>query len=347
MVEFGGWEMPVQYSGILDEHRAVRSRAGLFDVSHMGEVEISGPGALAACQRLLTNDLSKIGVGKAQYSVMCLPSGGIVDDVITYCLSPDRYLFCVNASNREKDFVWMRDQCPGVPVIDRSEEFAQLALQGPAAVEILCSVASPDLRGLPSFGFTQARVAGVDALVSRTGYTGEDGFELYVAPDRAERLWNTLLAEGGTRHGLVPAGLGARDTLRLEAGLMLYGNDIDAETTPLEAGLEWVVKLGKSDFIGRDSLARKKESSLTRRLVGLEMEDGSVPRHGYPVHGEGRVLGSVTSGTKSPTLGRGIALAYVETGVAVSGKRVEVEIRGRRHPAKVVRFPFYRRGGSS
>lgn len=343
MVEFGGWEMPVQYSGILEEHRAVRARAGLFDVSHMGEVEISGPGAIAACQRLLTNDVSKVEPGRAQYSVMCLPSGGIVDDVIYYCLSRERYLFCVNASNREKDFDWMREECRGATVIDRSGEFAQIALQGPAAVEIMVAISRSDLRALEPFGFTETTVGGSNTLVSRTGYTGEDGFEIYVAPDRAEAVWDEMLVAGQEKHGLVPAGLGARDTLRLEAGLMLYGNDIDAITTPLEAGLGWVVKLGKGEFIGRDSLARQKESGLTRRLVGLEMEDGSVPRHGYPVHREDRLVGSVTSGTKSATLGRGIALAYLETAAAVSGTRVEVEIRGRRHPAKVVQLPFYRR----
>ena len=343
LVEFGGWEMPVQYSGILEEHRTVRARAGLFDVSHMGEVEIAGPGAVDACQRLLTNDVAKLEPGRAQYSVMCLPSGGIVDDVITYCFSSERYLFCVNASNQEKDFLWMREQCRGVQVIDRSAEFAQLALQGPAAVGILAEVAQSDVRGLPSFSFLETTVAGGSALVSRTGYTGEDGFEIYVAPSRAEALWEALLDAGREQHGLRPAGLGARDTLRLEAGLMLYGNDIDAATTPMEAGLDWVVKLEKGEFIGRDSLARQKESGLTRRLVGLEMEDDSIPRHGYPVHRGESTVGSITSGTKSPTLGRGIALAYVETAAAARGTSVEVEVRGRRHPAKVVRLPFYRR----
>jgi aminomethyltransferase len=342
MVEFGGWEMPVQYAGILEEHGAVRTRAGLFDVSHMGEIEVSGEGAFAACQRLITNDVSKVEPGGAQYSVMCLSSGGIVDDVVYYRLASERFLFCVNAANREKDFQWMHEQCRGAEVIDRSDDFAQLALQGPRAADILAPLVDADVRALHAFTFVETRMAGGRVLISRTGYTGEDGFEIYVDADRAEATWDALLA-AGERHGLVPAGLGARDSLRLEAGLMLYGNDIDASTTPLEAGLGWVVKLGKGDFVGREALAQQKESGLTRKLIGLEMQDGSISRHGYTIFRGERAAGSITSGTKSPARGRGIALGYVETGLSVPGTRLEVEIRGRSHPAEVVKLPFYRR----
>ncbi|MGH7897514.1 MAG: glycine cleavage system aminomethyltransferase GcvT [Candidatus Binatia bacterium] len=347
MVEFAGWEMPVYYSGILDEHRAVRERAGLFDVSHMGEVEVRGAGALAEVQRLVTNDASRLAPGQAQYSVICLPSGGIVDDVVYYCLSPERYLFCVNASNEEKDFDWMRQQASGVEVVNRSSAYAQLALQGPRARTILQSLTDLDLAKLKNFQAAEGAVAGVRALVSRTGYTGEDGFELYLAPEDAETLWERLL-EAGSEAGLVPVGLGARDTLRLEKGLMLYGNDIDDQTTPLEAGLGWVVKLEKGDFIGREALLRQRREGVGRKIIGLEMEGAAPPRHGYRVFHEGRVVGVVTSGSKSPTLGKGIALAMVDAATTAIGSRLEVEIRSRQHPAKVVRLPFVQspQGGS-
>jgi glycine cleavage system T protein (aminomethyltransferase) len=347
MVEFAGWEMPVYYAGILEEHRAVRERAGLFDVSHMGEVEVRGPGALAVCQRLVTNDAARLEPGAAQYSVMCLPAGGIVDDVVYYCLSPERYLFCVNASNEEKDFAWMREQGNGAEVSNRSSDFAQLALQGPRARQILQPLTALDLASLKSFQAREGSVAGARALLSRTGYTGEDGFEIYLAADKAEALWDRLL-DAGSKEGLVPVGLGARDTLRLEKGLMLYGNDIDAETTPLEAGLGWVVKLEKGDFIGREALLRQKREGVRRKIVGLEMEGAAPPRHGYRVFHQGRAVGIVTSGSKSPTLGRGIALAMVDAAVTAIGSRLEVEIRSRQHPAKVVSLPFVRtaQGGS-
>ena len=343
MVEFAGWDMPVYYTGILEEHRAVRERAGLFDVSHMGEVEVRGAGAVAACQRIVTNDVAKLAPGGAQYGVLCLPSGGIVDDVIYYRLGDDRILFCVNASNQQKDFEWIRDNAREVEVIDRSADFAQLALQGPSAERILQPLTPVELHALRAFFAVQATVAGVSTLISRTGYTGEDGFELYVAPERAEALWERLLDDGASE-GLVPVGLGARDTLRLEKGLMLYGNDIDETTTPLEAGLGWVVKLDKGDFIGREALARQKAEGLRRRLVGLTMDESAPPpRHGYAVNRAGRSVGVVTSGTKSPTLGRGIALAIVESPSGEIGTRLEVEIRSRQHPGEVVPLPFVRR----
>ncbi|MGH7855715.1 MAG: glycine cleavage system aminomethyltransferase GcvT [Candidatus Binatia bacterium] len=342
MVGFGGWEMPVQYGGILEEHRAVRSRAGIFDVSHMGEVEIRGARALEVVQGLLTNDAAKLRDGDAQYSVLCLPSAGIIDDVIYYRLAPNRYFFCVNASNQEKDFEWMRQQAQGAEVVNRSDEFAQIALQGPLAESILAPVTPLDVAKLPAFRAAETSVAGVPALVSRTGYTGEDGFEIYADPAKAEMLWGALL-EAGSPKGLVPVGLGARDTLRLEKGLMLYGNDIDSTTTPFEAGLGWVVKLDKGEFIGRQALLRQQRDGVSRRLVGLEMRDGAIARHGYPILRDGKPTGTVTSGTKSPALGRGIALGYVETAASAVGTLLEIEIRGRLHPAAVVKLPFYRR----
>ncbi len=343
MVEFAGWEMPVYYTGILEEHRAVREQAGLFDVSHMGEVEVRGAQASFTCQALVTNDAAKLDVGGAQYSVMCLPTGGIVDDVIYTRLAPDRFLFCVNAANEEKDYEWMRDHARGAEVVNRSADFAQLALQGPKAARILQPLTAIDLATLASFRAVEGEVAGLRALVSRTGYTGEDGFEIYVAPERAETLWERLLAEGAGQ-GLVPVGLGARDTLRLEKGLMLYGNDIDETTTPLEAGLGWVVKLDKPDFVGREALLRQKTEGVGRRLVGLRLDENTAPpRHGYRVLAAGRTVGRVTSGSKSPTLGRGIALALVESTVAEIGTALEVESRSRQHPAEVVTLPFVRR----
>jgi len=342
MVEFAGWDMPVYYGGIVEEHRAVRERAGLFDVSHMGEVEIRGPQALAAFQRIVTNDVGKLATGGAQYAVMCLPSGGIVDDVIYYRLADDRVFVCVNASNQQKDFEWIRDNTTNAEVVDRSADFAQLALQGPRAEKILQPLTAIDLHALRPFFSVQADVAGSPALVSRTGYTGEDGFELYVAPQHAEQLWDRIL-DAGSGEGVVPVGLGARDTLRLEKGLMLYGNDIDEQTTPLEAGLGWVVKLDKGEFIGREALRRQKAEGLRRKLAGLVMPESTPPpRHGYAVHRDGRAIGLVTSGTRSPTLGRGVALALVEAEAAEVGTRLEVEIRSRHHPAEVVPLPFVR-----
>jgi aminomethyltransferase len=340
MVEFAGWEMPVYYSGILVEHRAVREQAGLFDVSHMGEIEIRGPGSVELCQRLVTRDVSRCAPGRAQYSPMCYPSGGIVDDVIYTRLEAERFLFCVNAANTAKDLEWMRREANGVEVEDRSDTWGLLALQGPRAAEILEPLARPAVGGLARFAVCEATIAGIGVLVSRTGYTGEDGFELYVDAGRAEALWDALL-DAGAPLGLVPAGLGARDTLRLEMGYVLYGADIDAETTPLEAGLEAFVCFDKPEFLGREALLRQRSQGVTRRLVGLELAEGAVPRRGYAVFAGGRCIGRVTSGTKSPMLGRGIALGYVEAAVSTPGTVLEVEIRGRRTPARVVEPPFY------
>jgi len=341
-VPFAGWDMPVQYRGILEEHRAVRERAGLFDVSHMGEVEIRGARALEVVQELTVNDAARLRDGQVQYSMLCLPSGGVVDDITVNRLSAERFLLCVNASNVEKDFEWMREHARGrAEVLDRSPEYCLLALQGPRAADILARCASLPLAELRSFWFVEGDVAGTAALVARTGYTGEDGFEIYAPATRAVALWQALMGEGEPM-GLLPAGLGARDTLRLERALPLYGHELDESTTPFEAGLEWVVKLD-TQFIGRDALARQKREGIRRRLVGLTLLESGVPRQGYRLFADGEEVGAVTSGTQSPTLGKPIALGYVGVAHAAVGGRVQVEIRKRRAAAEVVALPFYKR----
>ena len=340
-VDFGGWEMPVQYTGILDEHQAVRQRAGLFDVSHMGEIELRGPHAIAAAQELTVNDLGRLRDGQAQYSLLCRPSGGVVDDVMVHRLSSERVLLCVNAANTDKDFAWIAEHRNGAEVINRSAEFALLALQGPRATQILTGLTPLPLLQITPFTFAQGPVCGREALVAHTGYTGEDGWEIYCAPDDARTLWDALL-EAGRRFEIRPAGLGARDTLRLERALPLYGHELTDETTPLEAGLSWVVRFTKPSFIGRDALLQQRERGLTRRLVGLMMTAPGIPRQGYPVVHDGVVVGSVTSGTKSPTLGKAIGLSYVASTLGAVGTQLGVDIRGRVINAQVVRLPFYK-----
>jgi aminomethyltransferase len=343
MVEFAGWEMPVQYSGVIEEHLAVRSRAGLFDVSHMGEIEIRGPGALEFCQRISANDVARMKISQAQYNLLLYENGGVVDDVIFYRLDSDSFLVCVNASNSEKDFSWMRQQAAGrVEVENVSARYCQLALQGPLAEKILQPLTALALHQLRPFHFQFSDVASVHCLVSRTGYTGEDGFELYCDVDAGEKLWCALL-DHGAADGLVPAGLGARDTLRLEMGYPLYGHELDERTTPLEAGLDWVVKFSKPEFIGRPSLAQQKAEGVPRRLVALELVDPGIARSGYKLYSGDRAVGAVTSGTKSPTLGKSIALGYVSPEAADSGDAIDVEIRGRKARAKIVSLPFVRR----
>jgi aminomethyltransferase len=344
LIEFGGWEMPVQYSGILAEHRAVRTQAGLFDLSHMGEVEIAGPRALEVCQELLVTDVARVRLWQAQYSVLCYPEGGCVDDVIVYRIDEERYLFCVNAANIEKDWDWISQHNRGRAVLTNcSDEYALVAIQGPNAREILQQLTSCDLSTVRRYWAASAEVVGVPALVARTGYTGEDGFELFVAAAAAATVWNACL-ETGRERGLMPVGLGARDTLRLEAGLVLYGNDLDAATSPLEAGLQRLVHFDKGEFIGRETLRRQQESGLTKHLIGLTMTEAGVPRHGYALWNGGEKVGAVTSGTQSPTLGVGIALGYAPPSLGAIGQTLEVEIRNRRVPAQVVAIPFYRRG---
>jgi aminomethyltransferase len=342
MVEFAGWEMPVQYQGVIQEHLAVRRDAGLFDVSHMGEIEIRGEGALELSQRITANDVSRMKPFQAQYNLLLNDHGGVVDDVIFYRLEPDIFFVCVNAANTDKDFDWIRRHATGtVEVENVSAKYAQLALQGPRAAKILTALTAVDVVGLKSFFFAFADVAGVRCLVARTGYTGEDGFELYCHVDDADRLWNACLAAGAPA-GLMAAGLGARDTLRLEKAYPLYGHELDDTTTPLEAGLEWVTKFSKPAFVGRDVLLRQKEAGAQRKFVGLEMISPGIARSEYGLFKHGRSIGRVTSGTKSPSLGKSIALGYIASEESEIGNIIDVEIRGRNFPAKVVSLPFYR-----
>jgi len=343
MIEFGGWEMPVQYSGILAEHQTVRTRAGLFDLSHMGEIEVAGSRALEVCQELLVTDVPRVQLSQAQYSVLCYPDGGIVDDVIVYRRAEEQYLFCVNAANIDKDFAWMRMHNRGrAQLVNRSDEYALIALQGPQASSVLQRLTNLDLAQVRRYWSAAGMIAHVSVLVARTGYTGEDGFELFVPAAHSMAVWTACLEEGQSA-GVVPVGLGARDTLRLEAGYLLYGNDIDAQTTPLEAGLQRLVKFDKDVFIGRDMLLQQRRNGMAKQLIGLKMEDPGVPRHGYRLwHGEDPV-GRVTSGTQSPSLGVGIALGYVPPACAARNTELTVEIRGRRARARVVERPFYRK----
>jgi aminomethyltransferase len=341
MVDFGGWELPQQYTSIRDEHFAVREVAGLFDISHMGRLLVEGAGAEAYLQSLLTNDLAPIAPGRAVYTLMCQEDGGVIDDLIVYRETKDRFWVVVNAANREKDVAWMRKHlAAAVSMEDHTKDLSLIAFQGPRAHTLLPkgSSATDDI---PYFGFRPGKVAGVAALVSRTGYTGEDGFELFVDSALVGDVWDAILAEGKAA-GVLPAGLGARDATRLEAALRLYGNDMDETVNPYEAGLGWTVKLGKGDFIGRDALAKVKEQGPKRNLVGLKTEAGRIPRHGAAVNREGRRAGVVTSGTHSFFLGYPIALAILEVPSLRVGERVSVEVRGREAPAEVVKLPFYR-----
>jgi aminomethyltransferase len=341
MVAFAGWEMPAQYRGVLDEHRAVRERAGLFDVSHMGTVELCGPEAGATCQLLTTNDVRRLKDGRAQYSILCNERGGMLDDIIVYRRSAERYLLCVNAANTAADVAWIREHATNrVDVVDRSTETALLALQGPRAAQALAPLAQHPIMDLPAFSCMDTQVDGVAVLVGRTGYTGEDGFELFAPAVSGGRLWDALL--DGVEQ-VAPAGLGARDVLRLEAGLLLHGVDMGPETSPLEVGLAWVVKLDAEPFVGREALLAEARRAPSRRLAGLVLAGPGVPRHGYPISREGRRVGAVTSGTMSPVLRKGIALGMVECPHDALRTRLGVQIRERTVDAEVVRRPFYSR----
>jgi aminomethyltransferase len=345
MVPFGGWDMPVEYSGLIAEHNAVRTAAGLFDVSHMGQFEVEGEGALAFLQRVSANNVGKLVDGQAQYSALPMSTGCPVDDIIVYRRAERRYLVVVNAANIEKDWNWLLAQKPsGCGLHDLSDQFALLALQGPKAEAILQGLTPIDLKHVAFYRFAEGKVNGVPGIVARTGYTGEDGFEIFVAPDAASALWRRLV-EAGQPHGLLPAGLGARDTLRLEARMMLYGNDMDETTTLIEAGLGWIVSLDevKGDFNGRAVLAGQKANGAPRKLVGFEMTERGIPRHGYPVLLGDEVQGAVTSGTYAPFLKKSIGLCYLPAARAGVGTELAVEIRGRRTPARVVATPFYKR----
>ena len=343
MVAFGGWDMPVQYTGIIEEHRKVRSAVGLFDVSHMGEFEVEGPGALAALQTVTTNDVAALAPGQVQYSLICDDRGGIVDDATVYHLGGDRFMVTVNAANIDKDWQWVveRGRAGGARWRNVSAETGLIAVQGPRAEGLVARLAAgaavPEIR---YYHAAPGSVAGVATLISRTGYTGEDGFELYVPWDDTERVWTALL-DAGASDGVAPIGLGARDTLRLEMRYALYGNDIDDTTNPLEAGLGWVVKPAKGEFIGKSAIEAARAAGLTRKLVGLEMADRVVARHGYPVLKEGRRIGVVTSGSYGPSVETSIALAYVETTQAATGTDLDVEVRGQARPGRVVRTPFH------
>ncbi len=345
MVEFAGWDMPVQYAGLIEEHEAVRGAVGLFDVSHMGEVVFRGPRALAALQAIFTNDLSKVADGQAQYGCLCREDGGIVDDVVIYRRSAEDLLVCVNAANRQKDFEWLKAHANGADVRNESDDWAQVALQGPKALAVLRKLTGADLDAIKTYRHAPGSVAGITCLIARTGYTGEDGFELFCPAAQAEKLWDALMA-AGKPEGIQPAGLGCRDTLRLEMAYRLYGSDMDDDATPLEAGLAWVVKFDKGDFIGRAALQKQKEQGLARKLVGFQLTEPGIARHGHPVVHEGQTVGVVTSGTRSPTLKTSIGLAYVPPALAAEGSALAVEIRGKPVAAVVVKTPFLSRKGS-
>jgi aminomethyltransferase len=347
MVDFGGWAMPVSYpTGILEEHRATRSAVGVFDVCHMGEVHFTGPGAAATVQRLVTNDVARLENGRAFYTVACLPSGGIVDDLIVYRLQPDHYVAVVNASNADKDVDWFQEhRGAGCTIDDASARTGLIAFQGPGAAAALQALTSLPLDRLRPFSFANdATVAGLPVWIARTGYTGEDGFELFCDTQDAPALWDRLVAAADSAGGK-PVGLGARDTLRLEARLPLYGNDLDDETTPLEAGLGWVVKLDGDDFIGRDALRAQQTTGVTRKLAGFVMTARGIARHGYPIHdADGGAIGTVTSGGPAPTLEKNVGMGYVPARLDVPGTKLSIDCRGKRVDAEVVRGPFYKRG---
>jgi len=345
MVGFAGWDMPVEYSGITAEHLAVRTRAGLFDVSHMGQIEIAGKNAVAAVDRLVCSDASALEIGQAKYSGLLTPEGTFVDDVLVYRMAASHFLFVANASNVQKDYAWITEHIKAVgdaAAVDSSSRYALIALQGPASREVLQPLTGVELTGLRPYWFANGEVANARATISRTGYSGEDGFEVFVPPNMADRVWQALL-ESGRSAEVIPCGLGARDTLRLEAAMRLYGNDIDESTSVLEAGLDWTVSWDKKDFIGRDRLVEQRDKGVTRTLVGLEMLDRGIARHGYPIVRDQRPVGVVTSGTQTPFLKKAIAMAYVPPELASPGSEVDVDVRGRASKARVVPLPFYKR----
>ena len=343
VVEFGGYDMPVQYSGIIEEHKCVRNAVGVFDVSHMGEFEIRGKDALQLVQKITTNDASKLTKSKAQYSSMCYPDGGIVDDLLVYHLG-DRFMLVVNAANIAKDFEWIKSNIHNLSVelIDESESISLLAIQGPQSLKTLQKLTNADLAAIPYYSFVNSTLADVEMIISRTGYTGELGFEIYFesSVSSAEKVWSAIMA-AGKEFGIKPVGLGARDTLRLEMGFCLYGNDIDQTTNPLEAGLGWITKIEKGDFIGRDALVNIKQEGIKRKLVGFTLhEEKAFPRHGYEIRSNGSTVGKVTSGTISPTLERGIGIGYVATEAARIGAMVTISIRSKDAKAQIVKVPF-------
>jgi aminomethyltransferase len=349
LVPFAGWEMPVQYGGVIEEHRAVRGAAGLFDVSHMGEITVRGAGAEDFLQGLTPNDVAKLRPGRAHYSGLLTPQGTYIDDLLIYRRGGDDFLLVVNAANAAEDFAWVAEHAEGrtdLAVADVSDDWALLALQGPRAVEILKRHTGQDLDAIRYYRFAEGTLDGKPVLFSRTGYTGEDGFELYLRPEDAAAVWRLLL-DSGSGDGLMPAGLGARDTLRLEAGMALYGHELDRETTPFDAGLDWVVKLDSVDaagsFLGRDALLRQQEQGRQRALIGFEVTGRGIAREGHAVIAEGEPVGRVTSGTWSPTFEKALGMAYVPPALAVPGGALTLDVRGRQLAAQVVEIPFYHR----
>ena len=345
MVDFSGWEMPVEYSGLAKEHLAVRSSAGLFDVSHMGEIEIAGDDALAAIQHVCTNDAAQLDIGEAQYSALTTERGTVMDDVVVYKLADGHYMLVVNAGNIAKDFTWIRQHITGVGdavAVNTSSRYALIAVQGPKAQSIIQTLTEVELDTIAYYTFATGEVNGVRSSISRTGYTGEDGFELFVPPQSAQSLWDSI-QRAGQSVGLLPAGLGARDTLRLEAGMRLCGQDMDEETTLLEAGLGWIVGWEKDDFIGKAALSRQRDEGLIKRLVGFEMDERGIARHGYAVYAGAEQVGTVTSGTQTPFLKKAIGMAYVPMKYAKVDSELSIDIRGRHAAAHVVKMPWYRR----
>ncbi len=345
MVPYAGWDMPVEYSGITAEHMAVRTRAGLFDVSHMGQIEVAGKNALAAVDRLVCSDIAALQTGQAKYTGLLTPGGTFVDDVLVYRMAPSHFMIVANAANVKKDYAWIAEQIKPVgdaAAVDSSSRYALLALQGPASREVLQPLTGVELGDLRPYWFANGEVANARATISRTGYSGEDGFEIFVPPNMADRVWQAVL-ESGRAAEVIPCGLGARDTLRLEAAMRLYGNDIDESTTVLEAGLDWTVSWNKPDFIGRDALVEQRDAGVARTLVGLELIDRGIARHGYQVLQDGRPVGVVTSGTQTPFLKKAIAMAYVPAHMSAVGTEIDVDVRGRVSKARVVPLPFYKR----
>ncbi|HYE65019.1 MAG TPA: glycine cleavage system aminomethyltransferase GcvT [Pyrinomonadaceae bacterium] len=348
MVDFGGWEMPVQYpAGTVEEHLRTRTRAGLFDVSHMGEIEVRGPEAISFVNRLVSNDAAKLIDGQAQYSALTTPEGTVIDDLLVYRLTPDHLMLVVNASTTDKDWDWIKSHHKGeaVELRNASAEYCQLALQGPHALAILQTLTEVPLDQIKYYYFREGTVDGVPAIISRTGYTGEDGFEVYAAPERAEQLWEKILDAGryGTPEGVAACGLAARNTLRLEAAMALYGHEIDETTTLLEANLGWICKLNKGDFIGRERLLKQKEEGIKRRLVGFEMTERGIARDGQEILIGGERVGRVTSGSPAPFLKKNIGLAYVPAEYASVGQEIQIDVRGRPVAARIVATPFYKR----
>ncbi len=345
IVAFAGWEMPVQFAGVIEEHKAVRTSVGLFDVSHMGELDVVGRRALDFIQHVTCNDVFKLTPGRAHYSGLMTPRGTFVDDLLVHKIADDHYFLVVNAANKDKDYAYLCAQAAGfdnVDVRDRSDEWAQIAVQGPRALPVAQKLTAVSLAEIKYYRFVRGAVDGADAIIARTGYTGEDGVEIYVPPADAPRVWRALLA-AGRDEGIMPCGLGARDTLRFEACMALYGNDIDDTTTPFEANLDWIVKLEKGPFLGREALLRQRAEGVRRRLVGFEMVGRGIARHGYPIMAGSKEIGAVTSGTHAPTIGKALGLGYVPVALTAVGSEFAVDIRGQQVAARVIETPFYRR----